>query len=264
MLELPGAVCLVTGASSGIGRATSVALGREGCRLIVSSNEEERLEELARELEAAALVFDLSRAGAAEELARSALAVAGRVDLLVNAAGIGLYGPVSAADSDEIKRVLAVNVDAPIQLTRALLPGMLERKSGHIVNVGSIIAHVGRRNEAVYAASKGALALFNESLRYELHGSGIGASLVSPAVVATEFFERRGVPYDRRRPAPIPPERVAEAVLRAIRRNRAEILLPRWLGLVGRVRGLTPGLFRLLAGSLGQPDGSGSTERSKH
>ncbi len=263
MSKLAGAICLVTGASSGIGRATALELAREGCELIVSSNEEEALEELARTIGATALHSDLSQPGAADELARSALAARGHVDVLVNAAGIGLYGAIAEVEPNEIERVLTVNVSAPIQLTRALLPGMLERRQGHIVNIGSIISHVGRKNEAVYAASKGALALFSESLRYELYGSGVGASLVSPAVVDTRFFERRGVPYDRRRPAPIDAERVAKAVVKAIRRDRAEIVLPAWFGLVGRVRGLTPGLFRLLARRLGQPGSSDSAKRSK-
>jgi len=253
MLELPGAVCLVTGASSGIGRASALELRRAGCELIVSSDESEPLAELAREIEATALVFDLSFPGAARELARAALAVRDRVDVLVNAAGIGLYGPVAEAATEEIERVLAVNVSSPIQLTGALLPGMLERRRGHIVNIGSVIAHAGRKNEAVYAASKGALELFTESLRFELYGSGVGASLVSPAVVETRFFERRGVPYDRRRPAPIAAERVARAVVEAIRRDRAEIVLPAWLGLVGRVRGLAPGTFRRLERRFDQP-----------
>jgi short-subunit dehydrogenase len=262
MMKPAGAICLVTGASSGIGRATALELAREGCELIVSSDEEEALDELARTIGATALHSDLSQPGAANELARAALAVRDRVDVLVNAAGIGLFGPSAEADPGAIERLLAVNVGAPIQLTCALLPGMLERRRGQIVNIGSIISHVGRKNEAVYAASKGALALFSESLRYELYGSGVGASLVSPAVVDTRFFERRGVPYDRRRPAPIDAERVAKAVVEAIRHDRAEIMLPAWLGLVGRVRGLSPRLFRLLARKLDQPGGPDSAKRS--
>ncbi|MGA9760999.1 MAG: SDR family NAD(P)-dependent oxidoreductase [Gaiellaceae bacterium] len=253
MLNLRGAVCLVTGASSGIGRAAAFELRRAGCELVVSSDEEELLAELAREIGATALAFDLSLPGAARELARAALALHERVDVLVNAAGIGLYRPVAETSPQEIERVLAVNVASPIQLTGALLPGMLERRRGHIVNIGSVIAHAGRKNEAVYAASKGALELFTESLRFELYGSGVGASLVSPAVVETRFFERRGVPYDRRRPAPIAPERVARAVVEAIRRDRAEIVLPAWLGLVGRVRGLAPGTFRRLERRFDRP-----------
>ena len=100
MLNLSGAICLVTGASSGIGRASALELARAGCELIVSSNEDEPLAELTREIEATALVFDLSLPGAARELARAALAVRGRVDVLVNAAGIGLYGTARGDRTD--------------------------------------------------------------------------------------------------------------------------------------------------------------------
>jgi short-subunit dehydrogenase len=253
MLKLTGAVCLVDRRVERYRPATALELRRQGCELIVSSDEDASLEELAQEIAGTALVADLSLAGAARKLARAALAVRERVDVLLNAAGIGLYGPVAETEPKEIERVLAVNVSAPTQLTGALLPGMLERRSGHIVNIGSIVAHAGRKNEAVYAASKGALELFTESLLFELHGSGAGASLVSPAAVETRFFERRGAPYDRSFPAPIAAERVAKAVARAIRRDRAEIVLPAWLGLVGRVRGLAPGTFRRLERRFDQP-----------
>jgi short-subunit dehydrogenase len=250
-VELARAICLVTGASSGIGRATALELAHRGARLIISSNEQEVLEELAGEIGAHALFAELSAPGAAAQLAAEALEVHERVDVLVNAAGIGLYKPSAETGMQEVERVMAVNAVAAIELACALMPGMIERGRGHVVDVGSIITHAGRKNEAVYAASKAALALFTESLRFELHGSGVGASLVSPAAVATEFFDRRGEPYGRRFPSQVEPERIARAVVRAIERDRAEILVPGWLGLTDRVRGLAPGLFRLLARKLG-------------
>ncbi|MGZ4399961.1 MAG: SDR family NAD(P)-dependent oxidoreductase, partial [Gaiellaceae bacterium] len=156
-----------------------------------------------------------------------------------------------SAEAEAIERLLAVNVTAPIELTCALLPGMLERRQGHVVNIGSVVSHVGRGGEAVYAASKAALALFSESLRYELRGTGVSASLITPGVVDTPFFEHRGAPYDRSWPAPIGPHRVAEAVLAAIRRDRPEIVVPTWLGIASRIRGLSPALFRRLAARFG-------------
>ena len=183
---------------------------------------------------------DLSVPGAAPRLAASA----GAVDVLVNSAGIGHYGRAEDADATTL---FAVNVLAPVELTQALLPGMRERGLGHIVNVGSIVGHVGRPNEAVYAATKAALAMFTESLREELRGSGIGVSLVTPVAVETEFFSHRGVPYGRRRPKAVRPELIAEAIVGAIREDRAEVVVPRWAGLAVRVHGAAPGLFRALA-----------------
>ena len=223
-MKLRGSVCLVTGATSGIGLATAAALRAAGADVIATGVED----------------TDLSVPGAAPRLAASA----GAVDVLVNSAGIGHYGRAEDADATTL---FAVNVLAPVELTQALLPGMRERGLGHIVNVGSIVGHVGRPNEAVYAATKAALAMFTESLREELRGSGIGVSLVTPVAVETEFFSHRGVPYGRRRPKAVRPELIAEAIVGAIREDRAEVVVPRWAGLAVRVHGAAPGLFRALA-----------------
>lgn len=227
-MEVRGTVCLVTGASSGIGRATADALAAVGADVLRSGLEH----------------ADLSLPGAGTRLAAETLAQRGRVDVLVNCAGVGHYG---RADESDAPRLFAVNVLAPIELTQALLPEMRERGTGHIVNVGSIVGHVGRPNEAVYAATKAALAIFTSSLRAELRGSGIGVSLVSPVAVDTAFFAERGAGYGRRWPRLVSPERVAAAIVRAIRDDRAELVVPRWLTLAVRVRAAAPGLYRALA-----------------
>ncbi len=236
-LPLADAVCLVTGAASGIGRATALALAGEGAQVLAADRPGAGLD----------LEHDLALPGAAADLADAAAAVAGRVDVLVNCAGVGLHGGVETHAAGEVERLLAVNVTAPIELTRALLPGMLVRRRGHVVSVGSVVGYVGRPNEAVYAASKAALAIFTESLRAELRPHGVSASLVSPAVVETGFFEARGVPYGRRRPRAVSPDRVAAEIVSAIRDDRAEVLVPRWLALPVRLHGLAPRAFRLLA-----------------
>ena len=246
-MRLAGSVCLVTGATSGIGRAAALALARKGAHVVASGRDEAALREVAGATGGGALPADLAERGAPSRLAAAALEGRGRVDVVVNSAGAGLYGRFAELGDAEIERLVALNVTAPIELARALLPGMLERRTGHVVNVGSIVAHVGRREEAVYAATKAALAVFSESLRAELAGSGVGVSLISPGVVDTGFFERRGAAYDRPWPKPVPAERVAAAVVRAVRDDRAEILVPGWLTLAARVRGAAPGLYRALA-----------------
>jgi short-subunit dehydrogenase len=229
-VKVQGAVCLVTGASSGIGRATAAALAARGARVTALGRDAERLAGVGERQ----IIHDL-----VEPLAEDL----GPVDVLVNNAGIG--------ETSDVERLIAVNLVAPILLTRALLPGMLERGRGHIVNVASIAGFVGPREEAVYAATKGGLIAFSESLRYELRGTGVGVTLVAPGVVATEFFERRGTPYARRWPRPIAAERVAEAIADAIERGRDEVFVPAWLGAVARFRGAAPGLFRALASRFG-------------
>jgi short-subunit dehydrogenase len=235
-VKVQGAVCLVTGASSGIGRATAAALEARGARVTSLGRDAERLAGVGERQ----IVHDL--AGPLPD-------VLGPVDVLVNNAGIGWAGP--AARTPDVERLVAVNLVAPILLARALLPGMLERGRGHVVNVASIAGFVGPREEAVYAATKGGLIAFSESLRYELRGTGVGVTLVVPGVIATEFFERRGTPYARRWPRPIAAERVAEAIADAIERGRDEVFVPAWMGAVARFRGVAPGLFRALTGRFG-------------
>jgi short-subunit dehydrogenase len=235
-VELRGARCLVTGASSGIGRATAERLHRSGAYVLALGRDAAALERAGDEV----LVCDLAAAGAWRE----AVDQAGEVDVLVNNAGVGWAGPLDAIAPAELERLVALNLVAPMLLARALVPGMRQRRRGHVVNVTSIVAYTGRGEEAVYAATKGGLAAFAESLRQELAGSGVGVSVVTPAAIDTQFFERRGRAYDRHRPRPLPPERVADAVARAVETGRAEIFVPGWMTLPARLRGAAPGLFR--------------------
>jgi short-subunit dehydrogenase len=244
--RLAGSVCLVTGATSGIGRATALRLAERGARLLVSGRDEDALAEVASATGGTPLAADLAEAGAAGALATDALAH-GSVDILVNAAGAGLHGPVASLDTGELERLVRLNLTAPIELSRALLPAMLDRGRGHIVNVGSIVGHVGRRNEAAYAATKAALGVFSESLRAELTGTGVSVTLVTPGVVDTGFFEQRGVSYDRRWPRPVSADAVAARLVDGLESGRAEVLVPRWLSLPVRLRGALPGLYRGLA-----------------
>ena len=239
-MDVAGRVALVTGASSGIGRATAIALARAGATVRLTGRDTAALEDVSRATGGSFAPADLARQDAVGELA----AWAGPVDVLVNNAGFGLAGPFASSEPAELEALIRVNLASAILLARAILPGMLERGSGHIVNVSSIAGHVGVQGEAVYAATKGALIAFGESLRYELQGSGVGVTTVSPGVIATNFFEREGLPYTRRFPRPIPPERVAEAIVRAIRRNAPQAFVPRWMAFPVWLRGAAPWLYR--------------------
>lgn len=227
MTQLQGKTCLVTGAGGGIGAAIVIALEARGATVIGSDRD----------------TLDLTTPDGPRALAQEA----GRVDVLVNCAGAGLYGPVADLQRADLDTLIALNLVAPIALTRELLPAMLGCGEGHIVNIASLVAHVPKESEAVYAATKAGLAGFTRSLHEELHGSGVGVSLVSPAVVATRFFDERGEPYRRRWPRPVAPERVAKATVDAIERNRAEVIVPRWLTAAARVYGGAPSVYRALA-----------------
>ena len=241
----------MTGASSGIGRATALRLAREDARVIALGRDQAALDEVAAATSGKTIRADLSKPEDVERAAAEALATMGRVDVLVNNAGEGWAGRFADMDLERAERLVQTNLLGPIRLTRALLPGMLRRGGGHIVNVSSIAGHVGVRDEAVYAATKAGLIALSESLRQELAGTKVGVSVVSPGVVTTSFFERRGRPYGRRSPRPISADRVGGAIVRAIRTGKPQIYVPGWMAFPAWLRGAWPWLYRKGAGRLG-------------
>ncbi len=198
-MRLDGAVALVTGGSSGIGAAAARALAAAGARPLIAGRDPARLQAVAQETGGLALAADLAAADGPAELAGAALDAArpGGIDLLVNNAGIGWAGPVDEMTSEQAARLIAVDLTAPIQLTRLLVPAMVARGHGHIVFVSSIAGATGVRGEAVYSAAKAGLACFAESIGHELAGRGVGVSVIVPGVIDTPFFERRGPRRDR-------------------------------------------------------------------
>ncbi|MGV9992078.1 SDR family NAD(P)-dependent oxidoreductase [Streptomyces sp. NPDC003374] len=247
-----GGGALVTGASSGIGAAVARRLAAEDrWRLVLNGRDRARLEEVARGTSALVFPADLCGPGAERRLAEFTLDSLGQVDLLVAGAGIGWAGPFGTMPQSAIDEVFDVNVLATLHLIRLLLPHMVRRGTGRVVVIGSLAGTVGVRGEAVYSAAKAALGTFAEAVRYELRGTGVGISHVVPGVVDTPFFDRRGVPYRRSRPKPVPASRVADAVWEAVSRGRDEVYVPGWTRVPGRVRGAAPGLYRRLAARFG-------------
>jgi short-subunit dehydrogenase len=241
-------VALVTGASSGIGAAIAERIAAEdGWRLLVSGRDAERLAQTAARTAATALCADLTSGDGTRQLVDEALAAAGRVDLLVAGAGIGWAGAFHTMPPHTAARVLSVDLASVVQLVRLVLPHMLAAGQGHIVLIGSVAGRLGVRGEAVYSAAKAAVATFADALRCELDGTGVRVTHVVPGVVDTRFFERRGAPYTRSRPRPMPPRKVADAVWDALQQGRYEVYVPRWLRIPVLVRGIAPGLYHRLA-----------------
>jgi short-subunit dehydrogenase len=265
-MRLNGAVTLVTGASSGIGAATAAALAAAGARLLLTGRDTARLAEVARQTGGIALPADLavpgeparlasaaSQAVLAAPWARPAAADQGGIDILVNNAGLGWAGPLGDVTTAKVTELMTVNLVAPIELTRLVVPGMALRGRGRVVFVSSIAGVTGVRGEAVYSATKAGLSAFAESLAYEVRDHGVRVSVIVPGVIDTPFFGRRGSPYGRKRPAPIPAERVATAIVSALEHERAVVYAPRWLRIPAWIHGTAPGTFRALAARFGDP-----------
>jgi short-subunit dehydrogenase len=263
-MRLTGAVALVTGGSSGIGAATARALAAAGARLLIAGRDTGRLHAVASQTGAVALPCDLAAATGPADLASAALRAAATlapagagtagppgIDILVSNAGLGWAGPLGEITAAKVAELVAVNLTAPMELTRLLVPGMAARHRGRVVFVSSIAGVTGVRGEAVYAATKAGLVTFAESLSYELARDGVRACVVVPGVIDTPFFDRRGRPYDRRRPAPIPAERVARAVVSCLEHDRAVTYVPGWLRGPAWLHGAAPGVFRALAARFG-------------
>jgi short-subunit dehydrogenase len=168
----------------------------------------------------------------------------GGLDVLVANAGIGAYGAFADIDMEFAERLIRVNVLGTLHAVHAVLPGMIARRRGHIVVLGSIAGRIGAPFEAVYSASKFAQVGFTEALAVEVSPYGVGVSMVNPGPVQTDFFDARGHSYDRTRPKQVPARQVAEAVLKAVEHDRLEQLVPGWFKPAVVVRHLVPPLFR--------------------
>jgi uncharacterized protein len=220
-VQLDGSTALLTGATGGIGQAIAVALDAAGARVLLSGRRAELLEELQARLGegAASLPADLAESGAAAELAERA----GAVDVLVANAGLPGSGRLDGFTPEEIDRALDVNLRAPMQLTRALLPGMLQRGRGHIVLVSSLSGKVASSGSAVYSATKFGLRGFAAGLREDLHLSAVGVTVVYPGFVSEAgMFAESGARLPRW-VGTVTPQQVAEAVVKGVEREKAEI-----------------------------------------
>jgi short-subunit dehydrogenase len=228
--DLAGRVVIVTGASSGIGAATAVACGRAGMRVALAARRAERLGAVATGVCAAGGAARVVPTDVADEAAIRALIDGtvdawGRLDVLVNNAGVGILATVDQTTPAEFEWLVRVNYLGAVHGVLAALPHMRRQGEGHIVNVASVIGKRASPFRAAYVASKFALVGFSEALRMELLGSGIHVTCVCPIGTATEFHEvepnRLGVPG---RGGPIQSaEHVARGIARALRRPRPEV-----------------------------------------
>lgn len=232
--QLQGLRAIVTGASSGIGRETALALAENGVRVLATARRRQRLESLQQEAvrfpgEIHILEGDIASHSLRRSLVEAARNEFGGLDLLVNNAGVGAIGPFADADQGRLRHIMEVNFFAPLELIREALPTLASGRTPMIVNVGSVLGHFAVPNKSEYCASKFALHGFSDSLRAELRPQGIDVLLVSPSTTDSEFFEHArgdssgGVGQRPRRGAS--PRSVARRIVRAIRSGRSEVIL---------------------------------------
>jgi short-subunit dehydrogenase len=230
-------VARITGASSGIGEATARQLAKAGMKVMLVARRMDRLLQLKTEIEAEGRQAEIAAADLSSENERERIfEQVGVVDVLVNNAGFGWYGYFSDMPWKTARELLQVNITAMAHLTSLFLPGMLERRDGHIINVGSISGSIPSQGIAMYSASKSFMDAFTTSLYRETRGTNVQVSVVRAGPVQTEFGETAlqkenggHVPTEK---IGVSAEHVAWRIRKLLLRPRRVIYVPRWLRIV--------------------------------
>jgi len=242
----------VTGASSGIGRETALAFARRGAAVVLAARRAEQLEAVAAACRAhgshaEGVCGDVADDGFVEALVARAEERFGRLDVVVNNAGISKHRQFFAVTAADIEYTLRVNLVAPARLVVAALPALLRQAEAFVVNVSSLAGKLPPPREAVYAASKFGLTGLTEGLWLDLAGSGVHACVIHVGPIDTEIWHKTDEPTAFRG-RKLPPRLVADAILRAIEQRRFEVWVPGRLRIAWWFRLLLPGLFRWGAG----------------
>lgn len=190
--KLDNKVAVVTGASSGIGEATAIALAMEGAKVAVSARRSDRLESLVKRItdsggQALPIVADVADETQAKDMVSKAHAEFGRIDILVNNAGVMLLGMIDGANTEDWRRMVNTNILGLLYATHAAVPLMKNQGEGHIVNISSVAGRVAQAGSGVYNATKWAVCGLSEALRQEVHNDKIRVTIIEPGAVATEL-----------------------------------------------------------------------------
>jgi len=230
MTSIAGKTILLTGASRGIGAFIARTLAKEKAIIVGISRSKEELNKIGAEITALggewiAIDFDISQIEKLSILVEQVNQRVGAVDILINNAGIELYRAFQDYSATEIQSILTTNLIAVMELSRLILPAMLSKGSGHIVNIASLAGKKSPAYNSIYAASKAGLIGWNDALRQELRGTGVEISVICPGYVS-----QQGMSADTGVPAPrlsgtSPPVKVVDAVVRAIVHNQAEVVV---------------------------------------
>nr|CAG4643260.1 EOG090X07KM [Ilyocryptus agilis] len=243
-VSLEGKVVLITGASSGLGEALARCFYREGCRLIIASRRHTELERVRNQLMGSScrvsndiyppvvVQLDLENAQALKDKINTILAIYGHVDILVNNAGISYRGEATSTDIDVDVKLMNVNYFGTVALTKAILPSMIERKTGHIVMIGSLQAKLAIPFRSAYGASKHALQAFSDSLRAEMKPEGVLVTVANPGYIRTSLslnaVTSKGEKYgqmDETTESGWDPADVAEDIVKAVKEKKKEVMI---------------------------------------
>ena len=252
-MDFRNRVVFISGASNGIGKRLALDLAARGAVVVGCGRSRERLIETLKEVRRASptslmIACDVGDAEQVQGMMKKVLADFDHIDILINNAGIGMRKPFVDTPLETIEAIMRTNYLGAVYCTHEILPSMIARGSGHIVNISSGAGKIGTLNMAGYCASKFAMNGWSESLYHELKPLGIKVSIVCPGPVATEFNRDFRDSEPKALPSLIvSPEEVARQVIRVIEKNKFEVIMPRWLALMCLVKRFMPNLFRVIA-----------------
>lgn len=253
-------VAIVTGASSGIGLETALAFARAGARVVLVARTPAKLQavvdahpDLRERLRV--VPADVTKDEDVRQLVATTIAQFGRVDILINNAGIGMRSAIAETPMDDARSLMETNFYGPLRCIQAVLPQMRQQKSGQIVNIGSVLSAVVTVRNGVYCASKFALLALTDTLRMELHGTGIEVISVLPAYTDTPFFDNMYRYGNVARMSPFSgqhPSQVARAILRACAHHKRQVVLTLSARIAIWLHGLSPRLLDFIVRQTGQ------------
>ena len=246
-------IILITGASEGIGKRLALDLAARGAVIIGCGRSEERLAAVLTELQCISprsmtIRCDVGSKDEVRVMVAKVLAAYDAIDILINNAGIGMRQPFVEMSVGTIEEIMRTNYFGAVYCTHEVLPSMIARGHGHIVNISSVAGHIGTLNMAAYCASKFALNGFSESLYHELKPLGIDVSLVCPGPVRTAF-NRAFAETSPKSPQQmiISPESVSQTVMKVVDKKRFQVITPRSVALICALKRFMPGVFRAIA-----------------
>ncbi|MDE1724391.1 MAG: SDR family oxidoreductase [Thaumarchaeota archaeon] len=249
-------VVVITGASSGIGEQSAEKFAQLHAIVVLVSRNEEKLQQISSRLSkyqttVLAYACDISKKDQVDKMVKFVIEKFGGVDVLVNNAGFGIYETVEKIKVEEMESQVRTNFFGMMYCIKAFLPKMLEKRSGHIVNVASVAASIGIPGMASYCASKFAMLGFSESLYHELKGTGVGITVVSPIMVRTNFFDHVSFgKMPRYSSTSLDPKTVANAVIHASSSHRLEIVVPQFVRFVIWLKQTLPYMINPIIGGI--------------
>ncbi|MDK8183985.1 SDR family oxidoreductase [Paenibacillus sp. UMB4589-SE434] len=254
-MDIKGSVVVITGASSGIGALTAQLVAEAGAIPVLAARSTDKLAQVSARIQGQheCVQLDVTNAEEVEHVMARIIETYGRIDILLNNAGFGLFERATDLTLGQFEAMMDVNYMGTVRCTKAVLPSMLERRSGRIVNVASMAGKIGSPKSSAYSASKHAVLGFTNSLRMELAGTGVTVSAVNPGPIDTPFFDvadPTGHYVNNIKWFMMPPERVAKRILRVMERGTSEVDLP-WLAAAGtKFMQLFPRISNRVAGRM--------------